>query len=145
MPKRLANGLTLLSAVVCVGSAMLVGRSFFRSDFVRVPVGNENECGAGTSPGQLVIWHDPVPSYLRYDSADPATTRKDLDEIWPELTGIRWIGGWGRYDFGAGIEDVVILPLWLLPLLTAIAPVRWYRARRREGGRGFAVKGGARE
>ena len=32
MPKRIANGLTLLSAVVCVGSAMLVGRSFYRYD-----------------------------------------------------------------------------------------------------------------
>ncbi|HEV2294169.1 MAG TPA: hypothetical protein VGR35_09950 [Tepidisphaeraceae bacterium] len=35
----------------------------------------------------------------------------------------------------------MILPLWRLPLLTAIGPVRWWRKRRRDGGRGFAVEG----
>jgi hypothetical protein len=36
-------------------------------------------------------------------------------------------------------DDWLILPLWLLPLLTAIPPARWWRARRRASWTAFAV------
>ncbi|HEV2295479.1 MAG TPA: hypothetical protein VGR35_16640 [Tepidisphaeraceae bacterium] len=58
--------------------------------------------------------------------------------FWGGMRGSRWLGiGWG----GVSEQKLLILPLWLLPLLTAIAPVRWLLKRRRERGRGFAVEG----
>jgi hypothetical protein len=35
---------------------------------------------------------------------------------------------------------IIVLPLWLLPILTAILPVRWWLIRRRRGGREFPVE-----
>jgi hypothetical protein len=132
MPRRIANGLTLLSAVVCAGSAMLVGRSWFRVDMVNVPI----RLRAVTVDGQLLLMHGP---YLRasYETGHAAWIRPHVDDVWGDLRGVRWLGvGWGT----SGVK-VLILPFWLLPLLTAIPPVRWWRARRRKGGQGFAIDG----
>ena len=123
MPKRLANGLTLLSAAVCLGSAMLVGRSMFAEDVMTL---YSARLEAATINGQIVVKED------RYPWAFPDPVLSGMEEAW---LGI----GWGTCARG----KYVILPLWLLPLLTAIPPVRWWRARRREGGRGFAVEGAA--
>jgi hypothetical protein len=140
MPKRIANGLTLLSAVVCVGSALLVGRSWFRFDSVIVPIGGENVFWAATCQGQMLLSHFQDPAASLEHISDELPPRDEVDRLWRDLRGVRWAGiGWGSYKG----EKVLILPLWLLPLLTAIPPVRWYRARRRAGGRGFAVEGAA--
>ena len=136
MPKRIANGLTLLSAVMCVGSAMLVGRSWLRADSVYVPIGQASVGVAITVDGTVMLLH--ATSFRAFGFGYASET---YDGLWQRLTGIRWLGfGWGSLPVGI---TVLVLPLWLLPLLTAIPPVRWYRARRREGGRGFAVEGAA--
>jgi len=49
MPKRIANGLTLLSAVVCVGSLALVWRSFVWMD----TAGKGNAYSAYTLDGRF--------------------------------------------------------------------------------------------
>ena len=139
MPKRVANGLTLLSAVVCVGSALLVGRSFLRSDLV------DGELWGATIDGHVIIVIEtaarPRPRPLTYVGSEAAAPFRDVRErlLEHKQWAIRWLRiGW--VDFMTGVR-VVILPFWPLPLLTAIPPLRWWRARRREGGRGFAVEG----
>jgi len=136
MPKRIANGLTLLSAVVCVGSALLVGRSFFLSDVLEVSVWKSRGCRAVAIGGILVLDDMPYSPGLRYRTRSAARIGKQHDALWRSSEGIRWLSlGWRAGEW-------LILPLWLLSLLTAIPPVRWWRARRRGGGRGFAVEGG---
>ena len=137
MPKRIANGLTLLSAVVCVGSAMLVGRSWFRMDGLAIPTSEEGCVVFASCDAQLVVWNVPLPQPPGFSTAPVGIFRYTLEGIWGRLAGVRWLGvGAGAI----GAQTFVILPLWLLPLLTAIPPVRWRRARCREGGRGFAVE-----
>ncbi|HEV2293203.1 MAG TPA: hypothetical protein VGR35_05065 [Tepidisphaeraceae bacterium] len=138
MPRRLANGLTLLSAVVCVGSAMLVGRSFWRVDTVTVPVGRTTQGAIAAAEGQLWLIGVRARTSFSYEELEyTPSLRSEIGSIWGELHGIRWLGsGYGRY----GGTTYLILPLWLLPLLTAIPPVWWWRKRRRDGGRGFAVQ-----
>ena len=141
MPKRIANGLTLLSAVVCVGSALLVVRSFFLADSLYVPIGPARCCVAVTIDGAVMLLHELSFGGFSHSTGSAAEVRSETsDAIWNGLTGIKRLGiGWG-YLIGT---QILVLPLWLLPLLTAIPPVRWHRARRREGGRGFAVEGAA--
>jgi hypothetical protein len=55
MRRRVVNVLAVVSAVVCVLSLMLVGRSVFRSDRLAVPIGQNNTFWAATIDGQLVI------------------------------------------------------------------------------------------
>src|SRR5688500_18404303 len=66
---------------------------------------------------------------FQYFSRSAREVRPQLDRLWrSEARGIRPLGlGWGT----ANSLTYLILPLWLLPLLTAIPPVRWWRARRR--------------
>jgi hypothetical protein len=138
MPKRIANGLTLLSAVVCVRSALLVGRSWFRVDLVGTPLG-QGHGGAYTLDGRLFLWQSRrVPEFFHYYHSESAERlRYGLSTSWREIARVPWLSlGWHN-----GEPRCLVLPLWLLPLLTAIPPVRWWRARRREGGRGFAVDG----
>ncbi|HEV2295258.1 MAG TPA: hypothetical protein VGR35_15505 [Tepidisphaeraceae bacterium] len=140
MPSRLANGLTLLSAVVCVGSAMWVGRSMFVADIVGLPVEKNNGCLGVTIHAQMWLVLDWSTREFFYSSRRAAELGADEEEIWSAAWGIQWLGlGWGSI----GKQTFLILPLWLLPLLTAIAPVWWWRKRRRDGGRGFPVEGAA--
>ena len=137
MPKRLANGLTLLSAVVCVGSAMLVGRSFFWADSLWI-VGHV-QIGITTIDGLGFVSARGRPAHkgtwlFRFDKKDSGMLRPEVDRVWLRMQGVRWL----RLGFDAPSHEI-LLPLWPLPLLTAIPPVRWWRARWREGGRGFAV------
>ena len=76
------------------------------------------------------------PSFVQFP-LDAARLRPAVDNVWRRLRGIRALGvGWNM----TGVQDEwLILPLWLLPLLTAIPPARWWRARRRASGTGFAV------
>jgi hypothetical protein len=142
MPKRIANGLTLLSAVVCVGSLALLTRSRFRVDGVTIPFNERAAMGAYTVDGRLLLWHQRFakPTYARilYSNENAAQLRLGQGEFWREIAKIRWLSiGW----YATKRHKFIMLPLWLFPLLTAIPPVRWWRARRREGGRGFAVDG----
>ena len=138
MPKRLANGLTLLSAVVCVGSAMLVGRSLVVTDAVTLPYWPDRQSTIVLVDGTLVVTHISRDGRFEYGTGRARVMRRHLVPYRQKAAGIPWMGfGWGRMDR----ERYLFLPLWLLPLLTAIPPVRWWRARRREGGRGFAVDG----
>src|SRR5687768_18493537 len=92
MSKRIANGLTLLSAVVCVGSAMLVGRSVFRIDIVNVPM----RLRVAAVDGQLLLMHGPFYPRASHESGPVARIRRDVDDIWGDIRGIRWLGvGYG--------------------------------------------------
>ena len=139
MPRRLTNGLTLLSAVVCVGSLLLLGRSWFRSDQVGVSIG-QGRLWLTVIEAQIIVAWDPSavlpPSFESYDAARMRPAR---DWVWRRsLTGIRALGvGW---NLTGSQDERLILPLWLLPLLTAIAPVRWL-LRRNNAGRGFPIAG----
>ena len=137
MRKRIANVLGLLCAVVCVTSALWVVRSCFSSDQAGVSIG-QGRLWLATIDAQLIVAWDPSavlpPSF---DSVDAAGLRPALDTVWSGLRGIRALGiGWNL----TGLQDErLILPLWLLPLLTAIPSVRWWHARRRASGAGFDV------
>ncbi len=138
MPRRVANALTLLSAVVCVGSLLLlVGRSFFLADTATVRIATT---GAGaavfTGDGHLGLACGPFARNFGHHSRSVSGWRQAYQATWTGVSGIKWLGiGWVMGPRGA----LLILPLWLLPLLTTIPPVRWWRARRRGVGRGFAV------
>jgi hypothetical protein len=143
MPRRLLHVLTILSAVICVGSLLLVVRSFIRMDTVGFPTGTTSACGVFSLDGQVNLWHerdDDGGSYAFFHSSKPASVSRRFfsDELWSgdsRITGIRWLGiGWGNVDG----SKFLVLPLWLLPLLTAILPVRWWRGRRLHT-RGFTV------
>jgi hypothetical protein len=142
MRKRLWNGLALLSAVVCVVSLLLVGRSVVRHDSVGMPLG-QNYVTAFSIDAQLWLqfWLAYVPfreAYeLNYDSGSAADVRPALADRRQVMSGLPWLGlGWGSDGWG----KYLLLPLWLLPLVTAIPPVLWWRRRRRAGGgRGFEV------
>jgi hypothetical protein len=142
MPRRLLNALTVVSAVVCVVSLGLVAGSWRWVNAVTVPIdGGRGAVGAYSIDGGLRLWKTRLSPILvqfgtryqlahRNSSAAQLRPRANLDPHVP------WLNiGW---HIMSGYQ-VVILPLWLLPLLTAIAPVRWWRRRRREAGRGFPV------
>ena len=145
MLRRIANALTLLSAVVCVGSAMLVGRSFWRAD--QVWTTGRVQASIGTVDGLVIL----SVVYNReadgvevggFRTHDSAQLRTPSAAMLRRMKGVRWLGVGFTHSPGWPVTITeLILPLWLLPLLTAIAPVRWWRVRRREGGRGFAVEG----
>jgi hypothetical protein len=137
MPKRPLHILSLISAVVCVLSLMLVVRSFSVADWVHVPTGQRSACGAGSVNGILMLSYIPSARFhghpvdraesplIEYAQEHAATMRPWSAELWEELIGVRWFGiGWGNTR-GAYI---LILPLWLVPLLTAVLPVRWWGA-----------------
>jgi hypothetical protein len=140
MRRRVVNVLAVVSAVVCVLSLAVVGRSFFWLDSVVVPTGQNNSCGVQTMDGQLVLMHVRYRLDLHYSSTRTAEERPVYDEMWQRLTGIRWLGmGWERSRPFSG-RKTLILPLWVVPIVTAIPPVWWWRVRRRAGGRGFALE-----
>jgi hypothetical protein len=136
MPKRARNALTLLSAVVCVLSLGFMVRSFFRLDHAGMSISRldayiTTHNGLLTlAGGQHVALHPVGPYYKSMESAWAPGFRGPL---WKDLITLRL--DWGREDG----DTVLVLPLWLLPLLTAIPLVRWWRARRRNVGAGFAV------
>jgi hypothetical protein len=138
MRRRVMNLLTLVSAVVCVGSALLVGRSFWWADILRVPTGEASGWVLGTVDARLEVSYVEFPLKLEYLSVRSIFIVANQDQYWKQLTGVRWLRlGWGS---PVGVVTVLILPLWLAPILTAILPVRWWVRRRREGGRGFEVE-----
>ena len=151
MPKRIANALTLLSAVVCVGSALLVAGSWLWVNAVTIPLeGGRSAIGAYAIDGRLHLWHNRIGlrrfqrlgAYFQFShqTASAAQLRLGQGQSWREMARVRWLSiGW----YITGGPKMVVLPLWLLPLLTAIAPVRWWRARQRRGGRGFPVESAA--
>jgi hypothetical protein len=134
MPRRPLHVLSLVSAVVCVLSLVVVGRSFVRSDVVFVPIGHDSTCYFVSVHGQMALAHVRAYRDFKYASVDTANVRPAIDRVWQNLAGIRWLGiGWGY--------RMVVLPLWLVPVVTAVLPVRWWVIRRRAGGgRGFAVE-----
>jgi hypothetical protein len=139
MLQRARNALTLLSAAVCVIAAIWVGRSYFRMDQVGVSIG-QGRLWLTTLDAQVIIaWDAPnAPVRPFFQSYDASKMRPAAALLWSRLRGIRALGvGWNL----SGTQDErLVLPLWLLALLTAIPPVRWWRARRRCETRGFAVE-----
>ena len=120
-------------------------------DYVQVESTNTKTgstgAAAATVDGQLLLLWAPGPKSFEfgydYDGESARSFRPGLDQIWAGVRGIRWLAiGWGTSRIGLN-ATIVILPLWLVPILAAIPPVRWWRARRREGGRGFAVDAAA--
>jgi hypothetical protein len=161
MSRRPLHVLSLVSAVVCVLSLGLVGRSFFRMDQVRFPIaGNEQSyfpddydadqrkrhflCIGSTMDGRMTLEFIPAYRSWGYASARTGEVRPLINRSFGQhMTGIRWLGiGWGTTIEGISF---VLLPLWLVPVVTAVLPVRWWVIRRRAGGgRGFAVEVGSR-
>ncbi len=123
MPNRAMKGLTLLSAVVCLLSLLLVGRSVFCLDALSVPIAPRRGYSASILDGQLRLWNHDGTSF-GYRSYPAAVWRRGESVRWQhDIAGVRWVIGWGSH----GLLDqfrFLILPLWLLPLLTAIPPVR---------------------
>jgi hypothetical protein len=137
MRRRVVNVLAGVSAVVCVLSLGVVGRSFFWSDALWVPIGQNNACGAGTFDGQVMLGHAPHSRRFEYFSESASEGGPALNVLWRDMTGIRWLGiGWGT-PLG---YTILILPLWVVPIVSAVLPVWWWRVRRRAGGRGFEVE-----
>lgn len=139
MLERVRSALALMCVVVCVGSAAWMARSCFRSDQAGLSVG-QGRLWLTTIDAKLVIAWDPSailpPSFDTYDTA---SLRLALDTVWSNMSGIRALGiGW---NMTGSQDERLILPLWLLPLLTAIPSVQWWRrARARQAVRGFSVE-----
>jgi hypothetical protein len=143
MPRRPLHVLTLASAVICVGSLILVGRTFFRADRVIIKTG-QGVSWAEALDGQLLLedyrYNYPTPP-LAFTAYDATSRRRMLRARWVggEIKGVRWIG------FGFDVTSnpamkVLVLPLWPVPILTAILPIKWWRQRRfRSELGGFAV------
>jgi hypothetical protein len=145
MRRRVVNVLSLVSSVVCVLSLSVVGRSFFRADMVVVPMGQESAFLAHTFEGKVVLGNVDLRLDLEYISGTTAEVRPNYDLMWEQVTGIRWLGvGWGG-SVGFINYMLLILPLWVVPIVTAIPPVWWWRVRRRAGGRGFDMTVGSRQ
>jgi hypothetical protein len=143
MRKRPLHILSLISAVVCVQSLGVVVRSFFRLDGVWAQVRREHGIKAVTLDGRLWLSVEPYPlGYTAYFVDEAAANREFYDWMWGELSGVRWLGiGWGNASSARGDYYTVVLPLWLVPIVTAVLPVRWWVIRRRSGGgRGFSVE-----
>ncbi len=143
MPKRAANVLTLVSAVVCAGSVLFVARSFLRLDSMHVGFGERNVFMAIIMDAQLFLRHHTPTfaggnSFSHHSRGVRKKDRAEQDRMWRNFSGVRWVICWGAYGRWERFR-FVILPLWLVPLLAAILPVRWGRTRRRDGGRGFPV------
>jgi hypothetical protein len=143
MMKRSRNVLTVLSAVVFALSLMLAVRSCFRTDQAGAFIGR-GRLWLVTVDAQLAVVWDPsaAPPLATlspsFESHDAAKLRPVLDTVWPRMTGIRALGiGWNVRE---SMDERLILPLWLVPLLSAILPIRWWQARQRDGRRGFIVE-----
>ena len=134
MSKLPLRVLTLVSAIICLGSLGLMGRSFSRADILRLPIGQSGGCWATIIYGQLRLWDPDEPLGFAHYVQDAAASNSSY---WRTLSGMPWLGiAWN----GRAGPNAMILPLWLVPLLTAILPVRWWRAHRRGGARGFEVE-----
>jgi hypothetical protein len=97
MRRRVVNVLAVVSAVVCVLSLSLVGRSFVRADTLWVPIGQVNSYAATTREGIVALVHVRRNTEFHYSSTSPALERADYEAVWQDLTGIRWLGiGWGQ-------------------------------------------------
>jgi hypothetical protein len=135
MRARLLHIVTLASMVICAASLALVGRSFFRADEAHVPIGLHNKLGVATVDGKLTLWHGKYSSEWSYSSGSVAIARRAYDNWSQTASGVPSVGiGW---QAPSG-RQYLVLPLWLLPLLSAILPLRWWR-RRRSHTRGFPV------
>jgi len=104
-----------------------VGRSWFYADVMggmKIAPGIVAE--AVTVDGLFVLdWRRGRRSFDYYSNS-AKDYRPVLDQIWDNVPGVRWLGvGWR-----GGWFKVVILPLWLVPVLTAILPLRWWRLHR---------------
>ncbi len=146
MPRRIANALTLVSAVVCVLSAMGVGRSFFCG--YQVWTQGQIQASVAVIDGLLInstyVSDVGVTSWGGSMAIDAAALRPKTSAMLRRISLVPWLGLGFNFAGGSGAVGSpsiteVILPLWLLPLLTAIAPVRGWRKRRREARRGFPV------
>jgi hypothetical protein len=138
MRRRVVNVLAVVSAVVCVLSLSLVGRSLCcRSDAVWIGIGGWTYY-VRTSDGQLVAHRSANTAFSRfgYNSVRHAGTLSSFMMTWEEVNGIQGIVNWGT----ARGMPIIILPLWVVPIVSAVLPVWWWRVRRRAGWRGFAVE-----
>src|SRR5690349_1709149 len=124
MPKRMLHVLTLASAVICLGSLVWVGRSLARLDDATFSFAGGTIYNAYTIDGRLVVTRRNLitPRYFAYRSDPASLYRQGLRMSWEETPGlgIRW-ERFSRDGFFLG------LPLWLLPIVCAIPPVRWWR------------------
>jgi hypothetical protein len=141
MRNRPLHVLSLVSAVVCVLSLGLVGRSFYRADVMVAPIWQASEHVVFALDGKVVLTQVSR-TYDRWTcfSVHPSGYRELVESFWRKVAGIRWLGiGWGGT---AGWWNILILPLWLVPVVTAVLPVRWWVIRRRARAwrRGFAVE-----
>jgi hypothetical protein len=141
MAKRPLNVLTLISAMMCVATAGVVGRSFVRMDVVHVPIGKSSSAEVQTIDGRFrAIYPTKIQRRLfRHFTYETAQYRRHVAGWAEKSSGLPKVGiAWARSASGAAI---ILLPLWLLALLTAILPLRWLLLgwARRRGGRGFAV------
>jgi hypothetical protein len=138
MPRRLLYVLTFASAVICVLSLGLVVRSFFRLDAVVIPVG-ESVVGAFTIDARLCLWKRAHPGrdFFFYPYPRSAFINYGTYRDWDAAKRARWLNlGWNFTT----IEKNVFLPLWLVPIVSAILPVRWWRRHRSHSRtRAFAV------
>jgi hypothetical protein len=138
MGKRPLHGLSLVSAVVCVLSLLLVGRSYFYMDRIWVSYSQGDAVMASSLDGLLVLHVQQMDAHSRevgYSGMSASKIRPDYDIMWSLLRGVRWLRiGWD--------DNLLILPLWLVPVVTGVLPVRWWMIRRRRvrAGRGFAVE-----
>src|SRR5262245_32799279 len=134
MSRRTLHVLTLASAVICVASLVLVARSVFRVDVIEALTSGYPYAGGGmaTVNGQCwLVWHfgsRPLDNryHLNYQTERTPAIRPRLDQLWSQAWGVRWLG----VGAGTSPQRVLILPLWLVPIVTAILPLKRWRRRR---------------
>ena len=163
MKRRLLNGLTLLSLLLCLASAGLLARSYWVGDDV-VNLRSDPPAGGAvrartlrwcSGRGSGEIWY--APYVWRADPGDPYQSPTGVSEwAWQRGPAAAPVAGgrglWRRLGFGfdrpppgpAGVPRgaMVRFPLWLPVLLFSIPPAVWLCRRlwRRRSPPGFAVQ-----
>jgi len=143
MLRRLRNGLSLASAVICLGSLILIGCSILRMDRVAFSFGGGISYSAHLVDGTLELARRSTDLgrfflYMKYSSAERRFIRSRGGTP-PYMTRVRWTGiAWGAIP---GYGRYLTLPLWIVPIVAAVPPICWWRRRRTRACLGFAVEG----
>ncbi len=141
------NGVTLLSAVLCVASAGLWARSYWRYDSVAVPAGNlafwyEAVSGRVQLTGMRIVADSEAEievESVKIDSREAGYFRYATSD---DHGGSRWFA-FNTTALGSRVwERQVIMPhavpAVIFAILPAITAIRWHR-RRRTSAHGFPV------
>src|SRR4051812_22642149 len=124
MLRRMFTLAAMVSLLICVATAALWVRSYFRKDYVHL-FGTRG--GVTSVQGQIWIWYDPA--FVSYNDQPRNFYHYSADPIPIHLSGPSAFGFAVRARLSDNVTQLVAFPHWSLVLISAIAPVVWFRTR----------------